>query len=846
MFTDSITIPGEKINVGAFDTFIGDIPYPYMERRATSNTLSIGMYVDIYATLETKIGDIIRRHSYDGIKISNDEKLQIQVLGFRMGSENSIVRQFFRPCYIRYAFTDCIPISMDEYTYDHKNSNWARTRNVTFAFRSYKVYKNETKFLNDEEALKVSKPTPDWQTIQETKMAKGYTGGTPVTTEYWETIEGGSNGSIVYKAVDNKKKSSVDTPFSQITTRSKPMSEANAEKVLTHFKKANQEATGPTKFKNDREELSKELDKIVPLKSSWNKIYWFDEAATFIKRDDSPYSPSVGGENQHYEETTQVGSRHGLITVANPSADTVMGHYGKYRREGLLTNIINTAVNKFLIPDTPLYNSGHGMAWQPGFMKDVSKAIRKVQQWFYTEPKYKDTPEDDHPLINTHAKANAVGVDPDDTPTLRSHADGNVVEVPYYDHIVNHGPADTIKIPQEDFTRQTQHGDPNTVAIDPNDYTKQNEHGDPNTVAIDPDDYTRQNAHGEPNNVPVDPNDHTLQNTHGEASRVMIDPDDYTRQNAHGEPNNVPVDPNDHTAQNAHGDADLIFADDDDAPVQTKSQGHQIPINQNDFVRTNTLNPNMVPIEPNDHIIDSTNIDANLVPINPDDYVVGTNVHANTLLIDPKDYVSSINIKADHVKIAQNDHITDQDTIEYKNIKIEEQDYANAEDALKGDFNYIPTNSNDRTSVFDHETANLVPADQNDKITDHRKPENMVKIDPNDKMTAHRNQGNQIPVDSRDTPDLSSLKPKHVPVEQSYIEFARLIINSVKTGSDSIKDHNENVNLKKIADDKLVTHEKFGLNIVERPDEAQSIIPNHNRDTGHLVDVHEKDHTELN
>ena len=207
IFTDSITVPGEKISTSVAETFVGDLPYPINDRRSTTNTLSIGFFVDIYGTLEKRIVDDIKFIAKHGIK--EGIKQQINLYGYRMGSNDYNPRkpEFTRPCYIHYSFEKCVPVSMDEFTYDHKNDKWGRTRNVTFAFTEYRIetdgqsLSENTKKLNDVEFGRVVNGVPD--VISGLKERKT------------------SDGSIVWKGVrtsnqlgfDKKKKDFTKSDF---------------------------------------------------------------------------------------------------------------------------------------------------------------------------------------------------------------------------------------------------------------------------------------------------------------------------------------------------------------------------------------------------------------------------------------------------------------------------------------------------------------------------------------------------------------------------------------------------------------------------------------------------------
>ena len=843
MFTDSITVPGEKVSTAMLETFVGDIPYPINERRTTSNMLSIGLFVDIYAFLETQIVNDIKEVAKSGIKTHQSEfKQTITLNGYRMNGTlpSPTSEDFVRDCYIQYQFFNCIPVSMDEYNYDHKNDKWARTRNVSFAFTDYKII-TEAKELKDTKTYEDEKlyiaPTP-FNSPNKNLKANSYV--FPKRDDVKSKADS-SQDAYVFKHVNLIRGADWDNPGTGRDPTESPSFSIDTEK--------NPLVKTETKAAGDRLLLNGTLNTMY----TYTKLADNNRIFTSLPVDANFPTPPLVGSFKGKQGPTTAGLQsidaqegRGLIPtgptwawklnpVGNKDADTVNGKYGEYSRNSLVGDIVRTAIKKYLIPDAPIYH---------GLLSPVSKAIRKVEQWFYTEPKHKTTPADDVPLVNTHVPADRVGVDPDDTPRPNIYDPYNTVEVPYYDHIVNHGPADTIKVPQEDFTRQNNHGEADTIKVDPDDHTHQDAHGDPNDVKIDPNDYTRQGAHGDPNDVKIDPNDHTKLGAHDDGNQVPVDPNDHTKLGAHGSPNNIPIDQNDHTRQGAHGDANLVPVDPNDHPTQTNVKGNQILIDPNDYVRTTTLSPNVIPVDPMDHIIDSSNIKADEKMINPNDYVIGTGVVANTVPIDPEDYARSDSVKPNNVKIDPNDHIINQDDIDFNHVKINENDYADSEEVLKGKAKLVEISQNDRTDLFNHEKADLKPIDQHDAIHDHRKTSGLVPIDQNDKIMKHKKDQNRVSIDQNDTPNVSELKPKHVPVPQSFIDFARIIINEKKVDGDNIKQHNEHVDLKKVGDDKLTTHSESAINIVERPKEPQAIVSSR-RDTGHLVDVHADDHTEM-
>lgn len=936
IFTDSITVPGEKIATSTAETFIGDIPYPINERRNTTNMLSIGFFVDIYGTLEKRIVDDMKQIAQHGIKIGDKVKQQINLYGYRMGTNDynkyKYNQEFTRPCYIHYQFEKCLPVTMDEYTYDHKNDRWGRTRNVTFSFVDYKIEVAATVLKDEDEKYEENKEfsygidfplrhmLPDAETImintQERKAKNGdiiWKGINPAkddrllyanwedaellgTTDlskgfkvkvdeedsrprnlikqtieqiFTQTIEGsdkekGQLKTVVRPKPEDNILSNVDTPRWSSSNQTDNLLENTddvKDRLVSQKGEVAYKVETANKARKDRVNLSFAIGAIHNAGKSGNgvKMYYQEKSAQDLPegaRSSVSYTTSYetnslsrkvtdGGAIYTFRRPNDYGSD--AIDPSNPT-------YGPYRRESLITSIVKTAVKKYLVPDTPQYN---------GALAPVAKAIRKVQQWFYTEPKHKDIPYDDH-IIN-HGPADTIHINQDDTPYQNNLGRPSLVPIDPNDYTKQntHGDPNVVPIDPNDHTEQNTHGDPNNVPVDPNDHTTHGNHGSPNNVQIDPNDYTKQNEHGDPNNVPVDPNDHTTHDNHGSPNNIPIDPNDYTTHGSHGNANTIPIDPNDYTMHDGHGDVDLVPVDPDDHLIQTTAVGHQISIEQNDYAKSANLSPNLVPIDPNDHIVDAStlnvnkklidpndyavgaNVDSNVVPVNPNDYAVGADIAAKTVPVNPNDYVVRTEVKPDLVKVPQNDHVADAATLDYKNVKIEENDHALGEDVLKGKAKLVASPQNDMTNIFTHEKADLVSVDQNDAVKDHRRPDNIVPVGQNDSIQKHRQKGKLVSVDQDDTPVASEVREKRVPVERSFIDFAKIIVNEKKSGGDHITSHDPVKEITRVDDDKLTSHSGLSTKLVDLPDEPQSIRSTKNRNTGHLVDVHQDDHTEL-
>ncbi len=840
-FVDSVIIPGESLETDSIDTALFDIRYPLVNRRSTKNQFTVGMYEDIYSSTEQIISEEIKKRSLNGGK-HTESTVDILVIGYLM--RGGTKDKWDRYPRIGYFFDDCYPISIDDYKYDHTNQKWANVRNVTFAFRDYH--------------FKTYSPVPkiDVETFSTSNIpTKSYThswddNNEPVIFGSVNISATNINNSVGIGKTSDGKKVAI---FKNVVPNADDRTYRNwTNEVINTWVNIL-----PDKSKDYYSRLPDKADDPYSRMPGDHKIGLMDynagkseEISKFgptdqnIPINDKPYTnpyitePKLREDLAHdkldtqgaIEQYTSDFSINNATSADKPAIlkdwkfDTPLP---SLNRDSLITSIIKTAVRKFLIPDTPLYNSGHGMAWQPDFMKDVSKAIRKVQQVFYTEPKIKHSPEDDHTAEMSHYGANKVSVDPDDTPSLDPFSKKGSVEIPYDDHIINHGPANTVRIDEDDFTRITQHGDPNSVNIDPNDHTT-------------------LEAHGKPNNVNIDPNDHTMLESHNEGNLAMIDPNDYTTLEAHGQPNNVPIDPNDHTTHTEHDTGNLVNIDPNDF-VDSRSdvKPMEIPVDPNDRLEQTKAVGKQVAIDLND-FADSEKLKANEVPIDKNDTPDARNVRSNTKEIDEKDYVLSDTIKAKEITMPTND-VPDTSDMKTKTVNIDPKDYVNA-DHKESRKNIVAIQGNDRTTETTHTDIDAVYVPKDDTITKFDVIDNLVPIESdNDRIVKHQGKPDLVDLPGNDTPDVEHISDRidRYRPETSLMDFANMIVKELKNDrQDRIMQHESEGNIKNTVSDPLVKHDQNAINILDRSKENDT-INTLNRDTGRVVDVHKDDHTEM-
>ena len=844
-FVNSVTIPGESLETEAVDTALYDIRYPLVNRRSTKNQFTIGLFEDIYSTTENIISEQIKRRSLTGGKHTTSTT-DIIVVGYMMYGAG--IKKWKRVPRIAYQFNNCYPIQIEDYKYDHTNQKWANVRNATFAFRDYHFTFN-TGISEVRPSIYPKNPEPKYDAVDLTTEQKAIDLESIVFKNIGESQtkrNASAKEDVIMQAdLDKIREGKFDQKQQGEHAKLLPSQAGNISSRMTENQQAAVEIMKISKGGDSTKSQRGPTDKDIPIKSTPYTNDFITEPK-INKNPSAPESADIDNDIGFYVSDAAV-ERMSIYDkpaiLKDWKFDTPMK---SLERDSLLTTVIKTAVRKFLIPDTPLYNSGHGMAWQPDFMKDVSKAIRKVQQVFYTEPKIKNTPEEDHTTETSHFGANRVAVDPDDTPHTDPFSKEGMIEIPYDDHIINHGPADTVRINPNDFTRINEHGDPNNVNIDPNDHTTLENHGDPNNVNIDPNDHTTLENHGSPNNVNIDPNDHTTLENHDEGNLASIDPNDYTTLGTHGDPNNVNIDPNDHTTHTSHSTPNTVAIDPNDfVDSRADVKANEIPVNPDDRLEQTTAVGNQITIDQND-FADSENIKPNEVPIDKNDTPDAQNIPVNEKTVDEKDYVVSDELKTNDVVIPTND-TPKMDDIETKKVTIDPNDFVSSEHKIANK-NIISVPSNDRPNELNHEKADMVLIPKDDTVTKFTMPQNVVSGGyKNDRILHHEEKPDLVVSFGDDTPDtehISNMITRRRP-ETSLMDFANMIVNERKNdGQNRITKHENKGNVKDSVPDPLLTHDPSAANILDRSKES-STINTVNRDKGRLVDVHRDDHTEI-
>ena len=511
----------------------------------------------------------------------------------------------------------------------------------------------------------------------------------------------------------------------------------------------------------------------------------------------------------------------------NPPKDDYVDNSSK--REGFFTSLIKSAIRAYIMPDTPVYNG-------PSYYTPraiASKAIRKVQQWFYTEPKHHRAAEDDHTEVFNHTVGNVMGVDPNDTAT---HS------VPMGEMTVDPNDTATHKVPMGEMTVDPNdtatHSEPvDEKVVDPNDTATHSEPVDEKVV--DPNDTA---THSEPvDEKVVDPNDTA---THSESIKeIVVDPKDTA---THSEPiEEIIIDPND-TA--SHKDPiKEVTIDPNDTATHNVPMG-EITVDSNDTAKHNepiekiTVDPNdtATHTEPINKItVDSNDTATHSEPINKitvDSNDTATHkVPMGTITVDSNDTAThSEPINA--IQIDQNDTAKHKDPI--NTIAIDQNDTAEHKEKI----NSITIDQNDTAT---HDTQmNEILIDRNDTATHSEKIKD-IKIDSNDKILEHAMEMlNQINIDSNDkifkhdestqntikiedeTLNTGKIKAHTVETEKSFIDFAKMAAKIIEN-----KGNNN-----------ITKHENTGT-MIEKPIESQSINKHENKER--IIHVNEKDHTRV-
>jgi hypothetical protein len=113
-FTDNVKVPGETITVTSINqNYWMDIPYPVAEQRSTSNSFSVGFYVNIYSTVERLIIPWIKKVAVNGNISESTPKLNVQLIGYLMKGKIDPPWTFeHREWTMFYKFKNCFPTSL--------------------------------------------------------------------------------------------------------------------------------------------------------------------------------------------------------------------------------------------------------------------------------------------------------------------------------------------------------------------------------------------------------------------------------------------------------------------------------------------------------------------------------------------------------------------------------------------------------------------------------------------------------------------------------------------------------------------------------------------------------------
>ena len=404
------------------------------------------------------------------------------------------------------------------------------------------------------------------------------------------------------------------------------------------------------------------------------------------------------------------------------------------KKESNLKNLIKTLVKGYITPDTPVYH---------GLRAPVSKAIRKVQQWFYTEPKHKDTPVDDHTEIGTHNNGNTVSVDPEDYTKLTTHRSND------------------IEVDPNDYTKISTHRS-NDIEVPEDDYTKIESHKS-NDVEVPEDDYTSIDNHNTGENVDVDPNDTATHDT--EDNFFVIDPNDYVVN--HATPNLVNPDQGDDKM--TYGNPITNEIDSDDVVDSINLDANTVAVDPND-VPGSRVNANTIEIDPNDVVTGS--VDSINVEIDQEDFAVGERIQANDVIPNPNDFVQANKIKAKVNTIDQNDVRTD-GKVSAKELTIDPNDFVVAN---KLTVNAKTPDANDYVDKY-ATVKNILPSEDTPNAVTLKA--NTVNIDAND-IPSKNISVLEKTADANDVVETKTIKPPTViPQEKDTPEGTK--VSSPKT-----------------------------------------------------------------
>lgn len=815
VFVDSFTVPNESVKVGTIESNPLVPQVALSDGRATPYTFKVGFYVDIYGSIEKNIYTWLKSAAVKGTTLV--KKCTVDVFGYPMGGKNDA--DTIDP-YIQYRFYDVFPTNVDEYTYDHKNQKWANVRKVSFVFTDYDVFVGEVKY--------------------EQKTTNLYTEGERDGVKY---IYSNLN------AFDRRqKKLGVGVgwydrrDYNYNNRPIDPNSEINSEKDNY----SDNEVIGDPRFglKIVHDKYYKKFDVLANKADTSTGWIHYDDQEIFsvFPRNNSIEGVVVGRiirpEKNAIKDSTMKYPRSeisGFEESARPG------------RQSPITSFIQTAVNAYITPDTPHYH---------GNMKVISKVIRKVQQWFYEEPKHKDVPtddrierhlpswkvgvvgvkEDDHLNINGHGPTDVVPVEIQDNAQLGTHTNGPQVKVYDYDMISMHKKKPGLEVDPNDHTLLTGHEPSNGVVVDKDDMTANETHQDPNNVDVDPNDHTSNTSHQDPNNVGVDPNDHTGHTTHGSVNRVNVDGGDHTNNGSHMNVREVYSPEPDHLVSSGAIDVPWVNTEINDQVDATVIKIKRVVVGPDEAISEDISIDAVEPIETGGETSKSV-----LYNGNRPQKLDNTSGKEVTDVVDTPD-VS--NIEASVKTIKRNEPLShedkgkkvnpdvgsvDVDKLNVRSISVESNDTVVSSSAFSGDnsSNYNKVSSSVQ-SIVDHRNDSFTKV-ENDK----------EKLDLNEVETDLVSISNQ-PVE----PPSHIGKQKMVNPENSFLDLARRIAEGKMVDIERQKHFTFKV-------DKIVsTNMENSIDTRKIPTDIVDVGKYENairekRDSGKIVDVHVKDKTEI-
>lgn len=286
-----------------------------------------------------------------------------------------------------------------------------------------------------------------------------------------------------------------------------------------------------------------------------------------------------------------------------------------YKGSTPLMNLLKTKVTAFLTPDTPNYH---------GSLRAIAKVIRKVQQWFYTEPKHKTAQKDDVTRIwegqNGTEFMQGAKTDRNDVTSTNGHGSGDIVDVSKDDH---------------------------TIAV---------RHSGANLVDVDPNDFTFKNRHGSVETIPVPRDDTPSNNNFGDSSEVDVGIYDVTTHESHQNVNEKNPDVYDHLVSDDARSIDYIYVGEDTVDVNGLDN-NGVVIRADDIPSGDVSVKEIAPNNPdgtdhkemlfngNDQV--KERYDVNRISNPKSDELNTSNISVNEKRLDPDDTPSAMNISVD-------------------------------------------------------------------------------------------------------------------------------------------------------------------------------------------------------